>query len=91
MSVGARPPGKIGPLGMQTLCNDWNEHYPIGTTVSVQLDDGSIKDTVTLSRAWLMGGHSAMILVNGISGGYSLLRVNPSVPAHGPAERNLFR
>lgn len=55
----------------------WNRHRPIGTKVLVRKDDGSVLETTTRSLAWLMGGHSAMIMVEGIAGGYRLDRVKP--------------
>lgn len=54
---------------------DWNQQFPEGTPVKVRKDDGSILETKTRSAAWLMGGHSAMVMVDGISGGYMLERV----------------
>ncbi len=56
-------------------CERWNKLHPEGTAVTVTKDDGSKLDTVTRSAAWVLGGHSAVILVHGISGGYKLTRV----------------
>lgn len=62
---------------------DWNEAHPIGTPVSVRKDDGTVLETHTRSVAWTLGeschgpGHTAVVSVNGISGGYSLERVTP--------------
>jgi len=55
----------------------WNDHRAVGTDVIVRLDDGTDRQTKTTSEAWVMGGHSAMIKVEGISGGYDLDRVRP--------------
>ena len=58
------------------LVEEWNKLNPsIGTKVFVKRDDGTTLETTTRSAAWLMGGHSAMIMVEGIAGGYSLDRV----------------
>lgn len=57
------------------LVRNFNARVPVGAVVMVRLDDGTVKNTVTRSPAWLMGGHSAVILLEGISGGYSLSRV----------------
>lgn len=57
--------------------NDWNSKYPVGKPVEVTLDDGSIKETKTASEAWVMGGHTGVIKLEGISGGYALSRVRP--------------
>lgn len=58
----------------------WNENHFIGERVSVLVDDRSTIQTITKSDAWLMRGHSAMILVDGIVGAYSLGRVKPLKP-----------
>ncbi len=55
----------------------WNQLWPVGLDVIVQLDDRSQRATKTESEAWVMGGHSAMIRLEGISGGYMLDRVKP--------------
>lgn len=57
----------------------WNAQNAIGTVVEVTLDDGSIKETKTASEAWVIGGHTAVIKLEGIVGGYSLSRVRPIV------------
>ena len=63
------------PLANQAAVNNWNRKHAIGVSVSVKLDDGSTLSTKTESAAWMMGGHSPMVIVKGISGGYSLDRV----------------
>ncbi len=55
----------------------WNAKYTEGTVVHVRLDDGSQMTTQTASEAWLLGGHTAVILVDGISGAYSLSHCTP--------------
>ena len=57
------------------LIGEFNTANQIGIEVDVKKDDGSIVRTKTRSKAWLMGGHTAMILLEGISGGYMLQRV----------------
>lgn len=52
---------------------------PIGLPVIVTRDDGTTLKTVTRSEPWLMGGHSWMVMVEGIAGGYSVARVDPAV------------
>ncbi|WP_205522813.1 hypothetical protein [Myxococcus eversor] len=49
--------------------------HPIGTQVVVTRDNGEEVRTKTRSEPWVLGGHSAVIMVEGISGGYSLERV----------------
>lgn len=64
------------PRKMEAMASDWNSKHPIGSKVEVTLDDGSIKATKTSSEAWVMGGHTAVIKLEGVSGGYSLSRVH---------------
>jgi hypothetical protein len=59
----------------QELCDRWNKLHPEGSAVTVTKDDGSKLETTTRSEAWVLGGHTAVIMVVGISGGYSLTRV----------------
>lgn len=54
---------------------EWNHRHLVGTKVRVTLDDRSQKVTVTTSEAWVLGGHSAVVLLEGISGCYDLYRV----------------
>lgn len=51
----------------------------VGTPVRVRRDNGDVLETVTRSEPWLMGGHSWMVMVEGIAGGYALHRVDPLV------------
>lgn len=53
----------------------WNAAYPIGTAVMVSKDDHSVVRGVTTSAAWMLGGHTAVIKVTGISGCFALARV----------------
>lgn len=55
---------------------DWNTAHPLpGVPVIVKLDDGTERATRTQSEAQILGGHSAVIWLDGISGAYSLNRV----------------
>jgi hypothetical protein len=62
------------------LVEKW-KHVPKGTPVVVTRDDGSEFKTKTRSIPWMLGascrsgGHTAVILVEGLSGGYGLWRV----------------
>ena len=49
--------------------------YPVGTEVIVTKDDGSEFHTKTSSESWMLGGHTPVILVEGISGCYALERI----------------
>lgn len=68
-----RPPS---PEQQQVEVDRWNIAHSIGDTVKVRLDDGTVKQTITESDAWLLGGHTAVILLKGITGGYMLSRVS---------------
>lgn len=55
--------------------HEWNAPHNVGKTVRVRRDDGSVLTTKTRSQAWLLGGHTAVILVDGIAGAFALDRV----------------
>jgi hypothetical protein len=52
----------------------------VGDKVRVRKDAGSLFDSVARSQPWFMGGHTWVILVDGISGCYALDRVTPGWP-----------
>ena len=54
-----------------------NTEMPEGTPVVVRKDNGTILKTVTRSKPWLLGGHTWVVMVDGIAGGYSLNRISP--------------
>lgn len=62
------------------LVNAWKD-TPEGTPVIVTKDDGSEFQTKTCSIPWMLGsssqgsGHTAVIMIEGISGAYALERV----------------
>lgn len=60
------------PKAQQKIVDEWNASHPVGTPVTRYklvnpLADPS--DTKTRSEAWLMGGHTAMVMVDGVAGG----------------------
>jgi len=61
----------------QWMVDEWNDNHEVGIKVVLTDDFGEEEETVTRSEAWLMGGHSAMIMVKGRSGGYCLDRIRP--------------
>lgn len=61
----------------QSAVDAWNAAHPVGTPVSVRKDGGEIVEGETGSEAWVLGGHSAVVMVTGISGCYLLDRVTP--------------
>jgi hypothetical protein len=60
---------------LQAKCDKFNAAHQVGAAVSVKLDGGEVRETVTNSEAQVMGGHSAVILLDGIRGCYDLERV----------------
>lgn len=67
------------PQKLQSQCDTFNEAYPVGSPVHVKMDSGELRDTVTRSNAEVLGGHSAVIWLEGISGCYLLDRVLPQI------------
>lgn len=51
-----------------------------GDKVIVHKDDGSKFETTARSAPWNMGGHTWVVLVEGIRGAYALSRVQPVSP-----------
>lgn len=56
---------------------EWNRNHPVGTPVIVKRDSGVEERTTTRSVAWKLG-LEPVILLEGISGCYSLKRVRPA-------------
>lgn len=70
----------------QELVDQWNAKHSIGTPViryKLIKPLREPRETKTRSVAWLMGGHSAMVMVEGIAGGVLVesVTVFPSNPA----------
>lgn len=61
---------------LERICDRWNTRHPIGTPVVVKRDGGQTISTRTRSAAQVLGGHTAVIWVEGISGCYALDRVS---------------
>jgi hypothetical protein len=61
----------------QKDCDAWNAKHPVGTAVTVRLDNGEVQQTKTKSAAEMLSGHTAVIWLDGISGCYMLDRVTP--------------
>ena len=57
------------------IIDAWNSENPPGTAVIVIKDDGTHIHTKTTSQAELLGGHTPVVWLDGISGCYSLNRV----------------
>ncbi len=68
------------PELLQTMVDDWNAKYPVGTPVTRYKLINPLEEpgeTKTRSAAWVMSGHSAMVMVEGVSGGVILESVVP--------------
>jgi hypothetical protein len=63
---------------LQRKCDAWNQRHPIGTDVIVKRDDGTFQRTTSRGPAYVLSGHSAVIMLEGISGVYLLDRVSPA-------------
>lgn len=66
---------------LQAACDKFNAAHQVGAAVSVELDSGEIRETVTTSEAQVLSGHSAVIWLAGISGCCDLDRVTSSKAA----------
>ncbi|HQT97979.1 MAG TPA: hypothetical protein PK416_08895 [Thermodesulfobacteriota bacterium] len=62
------------PTEAQLEADRWNSRYPIGMPVEVTRDGGEKSLTCTRSIAWEVCGQ-AVVLLEGITGGYHLSRV----------------
>lgn len=70
-----KPPKRPSPAKLQAMVDDFNARFPVGTAVkrypTTERCDPGI-ETTTRSEAFLMGGHSAMVLIHGQAGAWSL-------------------
>ena len=74
-------PARKSAAQLQAACDRFNAAHQVGASVSVKLDSGEVRETVTNSEAQVMGGHSAVIWLDGIRGCYDLKRVTASKAA----------
>lgn len=78
-----RPPKRPSLEELQRQCDRFNAHYPVGSDVirfpSTTRNDNGVP-TKTRSEAWVMGGHSAMVMVEGHAGGVCLDCVGTDKP-----------
>lgn len=68
------------PKAQQKLVDDWNSRHPVGTPVTRYKLVHPLREpeeTKTRSEAWLMGGHTAMVMVEGVAGGVMVESVKP--------------
>lgn len=57
----------------------FNKNAPIGTPVSYRTDLGKVVETKTRSEASVLGGHTAVVWLDGIAGCVSVERVTPNL------------
>ena len=62
---------------LQAACDKFNATNQVGVAVTVRLDSGEVRETITTSEAQVLSGHSAVIWLDGIRGCYLLDRVTP--------------
>ena len=62
---------------LQAACDKFNAAHQVGAAVTVRMDGGEVRETITTSEAQVLSGHSAVIWLDGISGCYLLDRVTP--------------
>lgn len=74
-------PTRKSAAQLQAACDKFNAAHQVGAAVSVKLDGGEVRETVTTSEAQVMGGHSAIIWLDGVRGCYDLERVTASKAA----------
>ena len=60
---------------LQAACDKFNAAHQVGAAVSVKLDGGEVRETITVSEAQVLSGHTAVIWLDGVSGCYDLERV----------------
>jgi hypothetical protein len=64
-----------GTAAQERLVTAWNSKHPVGCKVEVTRDRGETMKTATRSEAQMLGGHTAVIWLEGIAGCYALERV----------------
>lgn len=78
-----RPNRRPSLAVMEAQVKAWNDLHPVGTEVAVTRDNGRVEHTKTRSEAWVLSGHTAVIMVEGISGCYLLDRVKRRAASDG--------
>lgn len=60
---------------MQSKVEIFNQKHPVGSPVTVVKDLGERMVTKVKYQAVILGGHTPIVWLDGISGGYALSRV----------------
>jgi hypothetical protein len=75
------PRQRVARENAQWMVDIWNAAFPIGAGVVVRKDDGRQVPTKTRGEAWVTDSGDPVVLVEGITGGYLLTRVQPAGPS----------
>ena len=62
-------------MSEQDIIDTWNKQHPVGTAVVYKHDDGRNIVSSTRSEAELLGGHTPVVWLTGVSGCYALDKV----------------
>lgn len=62
-------------MSKQQQVGAWNHEHPVGSKVVVTRDNGETLETTVRFQAQLLGGHSPVAWVHGISGCYDIRRI----------------
>ena len=76
----SRNPRQPSALQLNQQVTSWNARYPVGSSVSYR-SRSKLIGTKTTSEAWIMGGHSVMVRLEGVSGAYSIDHLKPGNPS----------
>lgn len=68
---------KLREQHAKSMRDDFNSNNEIGQPVSLILDEGLIVETYLRSKAWVIGGHTAVAKVEGKTGGWDVTRIRP--------------
>lgn len=71
MSIRSQRRRKPSPEQLQQVVDDFNKNYPVGTEVILERDSGPILTKVRYA-AWILSGHSAVAMFEGVSGAHSI-------------------
>lgn len=80
--VSVTPGAELMAVMADKAAQRWNQVCPAGTAVKVYRTYGEEKSaflSTTRSAAWVMGGHMAVVKVEGEAGGYALTHLVPYV------------
>jgi hypothetical protein len=66
---------KRGERRLQGKIEAWNRAHVIGEPIKYRDDYGKVIESKTLSEAWVLSGHTAVIKIEGRSGCYDFERI----------------